>query len=219
MPLNDYEDLPFAPGLSPFRIKGIAYRGHVEYASRHIPGGVAAVNETFGNKALKYFFEQQFLAATWYDVLPMVPLWHACARVLKQPAVEFLRVRTRHQAEGDLRGVYRWILKVASPETVALRMPRAVGQYLDFGTTEATVRRPGVVHVRRTGIPLFLAPWFGIVAETFLTVALEIAGASKVQLRQRPVQTLEEGHGLRLSTLEGDVLFDTPSVIADRSAG
>ena len=41
---TDYEDLPFAPGSSPFHLKGIGYRGHVEYENAFIPGGASAVN-------------------------------------------------------------------------------------------------------------------------------------------------------------------------------
>jgi hypothetical protein len=209
MPLPDGdEDLPFAPGRSPFHIKGIVYRGHLEYVAEHIPGGAAAVNAVFRNSALRFFYEQPFLAASWYDALPIVPLWYACAEVLKRPRTEFLRARTRHQAEQDIHGVYRIILKMASAETVALRIPRAVGKYFDFGTTDAKVLERGVIRIEQKGVPTFLAPWLGIVGEMFVHVALEIAGARKIQMRRAPPVSDGSAHGAPLVALTGEVLFE-----------
>jgi hypothetical protein len=202
------EDLPFAPGASPFHIKGIAYRGHLDYATKHIPGGPAAINRLFRNSALRFFFEQPFLAASWYAALPIVPLWYACADVLARPRLEFLRARTRHQAEQDIHGVYRIILKLASAETVAQRIPRVVGKYFDFGSTDATLVEPGLVRYVQTGVPAFLAPWFGIVGETFVQVALEVAGAKKSQVRRAPPTPAGTAHGVALVTLSVDVGFD-----------
>jgi hypothetical protein len=215
---NEYENLPFAPGTSPFHIKGIAYRGHVDYANKYIPGGSAAVNATFRDPALVAFFEQPFLAASWYDALPILPVWYACAQVLKESPIEFLKKRTRHQAKDDINGVYRLILKLASPETVALRMPRAVGKYFDFGTTDARLVRPGVVRMEQTGLPLLMAPWFGIVGEAFLSVALEIAGAKRILVRRLPTEPVGKAHGLPLGRMVADVEFEGASLTdAERS--
>jgi len=205
---TDYEDLPFAPGSSPFHLKGIGYRGHVEYENAFIPGGASAVNAAYRNRALAYFFEQPFLAASWYDALPIVSAWQVCARLCNQPPIEFLKARAKHQARQDIHGVYRLILKLASAETVALRVPRAVGKYFDFGTTDAHVVRPGVVRFEQTGMPLLMAQWFTIVGEAFVQVALEIAGATGVQVRRKPIEPCGEAYGVPLVKLAADVQFD-----------
>jgi hypothetical protein len=207
LPTGD-EDLPFVPGRSPFHIKGIAYRGHFDYAAKHIPGGAAAVNRVFRSSALRFFFEQQFLAASWYDALPIVPLWYACAEVLGRSRVDFLRTRTRHQAEQDIHGVYRMILRLASAEMVAQRIPRVVGKYFDFGSTDASLVQPGLARYVQSGVPAYLAPWFGIVGETFLQVALEIAGAKKTQVRRAPPAAAGAAHGVALVTIAAEVAFD-----------
>ena len=185
-PLTDYETLPFEPGTSPFHIKGVAYRAHVEYARSEIPGGEKAVIGEFQKPVFKHFFEQQFLASTWYDVFPMLPVWQICARLMRQTPTEFLKARTRHQALLDINGVYKVLLKIASPETVALRMPRLVSQYFDFGKTTANVVRPGLVRIEHSGVPTLIVPWFLTVGETYLTVALELAGGKKFQIRRHP---------------------------------
>src|SRR5690606_38162592 len=60
--------LPFAPGEAPFRVKGTAHRGHLEYVAQHVPGGVAAMCEAFEDPRQRAFFAQPFLAASLYDV-------------------------------------------------------------------------------------------------------------------------------------------------------
>ncbi len=211
----EYENLPFAPGTSPFRLKGIAYRGHIEYANKFVPGGTAAVNAAFRNPLLAPFFEQQFLAASWYDALPILPVWHVCARLANQPAIDFLKRRTRHQAEGDINGVYKLILKLASAETVALRIPRVVGKYFDFGSTNAEVVRPGMVRLTQTGIPTLMSQWFAIVGDTFLQVALEIAGAKGISVRRKPIALTGEVQGMHVGTIVADVEFDPASAHAE----
>jgi hypothetical protein len=201
----EYENLPFAPGTSPFHLKGIAYRGHVEYTNRFIRGGARAVIASFRNPALAAFFDQPFLAATWYDALPILSVWYATARLLNQPPIDFLRTRTRHQAEEDIHGAYRLILNLASAEAVLLRVPRVVGKYFDFGATESHVLRPGVVRFCQTGVPLLMAPWFAIVGETYVRVALEIAGAKRARVRRAPAEPSGEAYGMALVSLAMEV--------------
>ncbi len=204
----EHERLPFAAGTSPFHLKGIAYRGHVEYANQFIPGGARAVNAAFKDRALSTFFEQPFLAASWYDALPIVPVWYVCARLAGQLPNDFLKARTRHQANQDIHGAYRLILNLASAEEVALRVPRVVGKYLDFGATDARVVRRNAVRLEQTGIPQYMATWFTIVGDTFLHVALEIAGAKQVRVRRWPVEPCGEAHGVALVKIAADVEFD-----------
>ena len=70
--------------------------------------------------------------------------------------------------------------------------------------------------MRQTGIPLVMSPWFGIVGETFVNVALEIAGATGVKVRRKPVEPSGERNGTPIVTMEADVQFETTS--ADASA-
>ncbi len=206
--LHDPEELPFEPGTSPFHLKGIVYRGHVEYADKHIPGGLAAVNAGFRNRALASFYEQRFLAASWYDALPIIAVAHVCARLTKKTSGDFLRERTQHQARQDIHGVYRMILKLASAEAVAMRMPRAFSQYLDFGVTEVSVTSPGVITVEQVGAPLIMAPWLSVVGDEYMRVALELAGAKSVQIRRRPTEEYGSAHGLPLAKIVAEVEFD-----------
>jgi hypothetical protein len=206
--VDDPEALPFPAGRSPFHVKGVTYLGHVEYATSHIPGGERAVVEAMHDPALRAFFEQKFLAASWYDVLPMVPVWHACAKLLGQNPTDFLRERTRHQATRDIHGIYRFILKLASAQAVALRVPRIMQQYFDFGATSSSVVGPGLVRITVSGVPEPIVAWLRIVGETYLQVALELAGVTFAQLRRMPVTPAGEAHGVRLASVGFDIQLD-----------
>jgi hypothetical protein len=205
---SDPESLPFEAGTSPFHIKGVAYLGHTAYADGFIPGGAQAVADAFHDPALRAFFRQPFLAASWYDALPIVPVWHVCARLLGLNDHDFLRVRTQHQAERDIGGVYRFLLKLASAEAVALRVPWVVQRYFDFGTTEASVVAPGLVRAVVSGVPAILVPWLRVVSETYLRVALELAGAKTVQILRLPTVATGEAYGQRLTAVGVEIQLD-----------
>jgi hypothetical protein len=208
MPQDEVEAPPMTAGSSPFHIKGVAYIGHTEYADAFIPGGSAAVVTSFRDAALRDFFGQRFLAASWYDALPMVPVWHACARILGQAPTDFLRIRARHQATRDIHTVYRFILKLVSAQAVALRVPHLVQRYFDFGTVESVVVRPGLVRASLQGVPTYLSQWLRTVSETYLEVALELAGVKFAQLRRLPVTAHGEAQGFPLSVVGLEIQLD-----------
>src|SRR5262245_8543837 len=91
---SELRAFPFAPGASPFRIKGVAYRGHLEYAQAHVPGGVAGMLADLGDPRLRAFFEQRFLASTFYDVVPLAIAGIVCGARAGQSFLEFVRTRT-----------------------------------------------------------------------------------------------------------------------------
>jgi hypothetical protein len=207
-PVDDPEALPFAAGTSPFHVKGVAYLGHVDYAEKHIPGGAQAVAEAMHDPALRGFFQQKFLAASWYDVFPMVPVWHTCAKLLHQNPTDFMRERMRYQAASDIHGVYRFLLKLASAKAIALRLPRVMQQYFDFGISESRVAGPGLVRATVSGVPEAIAAWFRLAGETYTVIALGLAGVTFVQVRRLPVFPAGEAHGVRLVSLGFDIQLD-----------
>jgi hypothetical protein len=107
--------------------------------------------------------------------------------------------------------VYRFLLKLASAEAVAMRVPRALQHYLDFGETRVRVVRPEVVHIEHGGIPAILAPWLAVVGDTYLTIALEISGIEGPRIRRQPARAGGTSHGLPLVSLSLEVaLKDVP---------
>lgn len=175
------EDIPTGPGLSPFRIKGIAWRDTI---ARHdeLPGGCAAVAALLPNDAHRAFYAQSFLSSGWYDVMPMLFVDSASARVQGLPFEQSLRVGTRRQAHRVLSGIYRSFVKLMVPSAVAWAIPRLAANYYDFG--EVRTERVSVQHVRGVvrGVPVVLADWYAITSLEFVLVALELCGCVRPTL-------------------------------------
>jgi hypothetical protein len=169
--------LPIAPGDSPFRVKGVAFRGHLDYVAAHVPGGVDGMLADFADPRLRSFFSQPFLAASFYDVFPLAIAGIVCAKRCGVEYLEFVRMRTEAQAKSDLGGVYRVLLKFTSAEAVAVRLPKLLGQYFDFGETEVVERRPNAVRIGRAGMPSPIVPWYVAVSRAYLNVVMQAAGS------------------------------------------
>src|SRR5262245_47990844 len=122
--------IPHTPGESPYRIKGIGYRAHVEYTNAHVPGGIEYVLAELKDPQVSAFYAQPFMAASWYDIFPMVEVGMVSADLVGLPYREYLVQRTLRQVHTDLRGVYhQFLLFIASPGSVAARLPGAMARY------------------------------------------------------------------------------------------
>lgn len=169
--------LPFAAGASPFRQKGAAYLGDIEFLEKSVPGGYAAVLAAVADPAQRAFLGQRFRASEWYDVLPN-PGMQATAAKLRGVAIsEHLRGVGRFHADSALNGLYRALLKFVSNENVALWMPRVSGIYHEFGRCETRVLSPKVVAGVRHGVPRMLVGWLATVSSSFCERTLEVAGS------------------------------------------
>lgn len=171
------------PGKSPFHAKGLVYQGARDFYAQRIPGGLEALEPNLEDELREFFFEQQFLAGSWYDVLPIVPLSRRAAHLagLTHPAL--VRENAAWVANRDMNGVYRFALKLASPAAVASRLPRLSMQYFDFGDASGEQTGDGRFETWRYGIPTSLAQWMVWVTQGFTPVALTAAGARSTTVR------------------------------------
>jgi hypothetical protein len=174
--------LPFGPGEGPFRIKGVGYRGHLQY-----------VGETVGLDAMlagmdpdhAAYFDQPFLAATYYDLLPLLHAAAALARIEGRAFLDFAWHRTQHQARSDLNGVYRAMLRIASAKAVARRFARMSAQYFDFGQAELE-GEDGAKEVRGVwrGLPEPLAPWLLATVDSYGRYVVGCAGGHQAGVEE-----------------------------------
>lgn len=176
-------DNPFAPGDSPFRSKGNVYRALFESADSRVPGGSAAVLERIDDPALAKFFAQPFLAGSSYDILPLVPFGMAGARILRVAYPEFVRAGAAFTAKRDMSGIYKVLLKLASPGAVVQRLPRILIQYFNFGKIDGRFISEREYEATVSGMPRPLILWLMNVAHGFIPVVLERAGARHIELR------------------------------------
>jgi hypothetical protein len=206
-PLDESRPLPFRPGESPFKIKGVAYRGHLEYVSEFVDGGVDEMLRGFRDPALVEFFQQKFLPSTFYDIIPLIVAGYVCARQTRKSFSEFVRIRSRYQAERDVGGVYRVLIKLVSPMHVIERLSALQSQYLSFA--EGGVEVLGDKHVlfTRPKLPHLLAHWTGNVLEAYVDVLLTRAGARNVLARPLPLLADGQVHGVAAVKWQCDVTW------------
>ena len=190
--------LPMPVGTSPFRVKGHVYQKMKADFEETTPGGIEYLLARIGDGALSAFAAQPFMASSWYDALPMMPLSLAHAHALGVPFHHHLRDRGRDVAQRDIPGIYRFLLRLSSPELVASRLPRVATQYFNFGEAEVKTVRPGLVHVSQSGVPATLVPLIAATTEGFVSAAMEMAGAGRVLVRC--VDTLRDGERAGVTT-------------------
>lgn len=191
--------------MGPFRIKGTGYRGHLEYVEANIPGGAAAMRERFEDRRLADFFEQPFLAASLYDLYPLVVSALPCAAALGIAPREFVDRRSRAQAPKDVGGVYRFLLAMVPTQSVARRVPQLFTQVFDFGRAEVTREGAGEVDAAFDGIPWPLAPWFGQVFTSYGEAALVTSGAARGAFSVRSTTLSGSAHGVSLARINVEI--------------
>jgi hypothetical protein len=182
---------PVAPGQSPFHIKATGYLGHMRWIEESYPGGREGFLEAL-SPPMREWFSQQFFAMSFVDLMPLVSAGHTCARAYRMSFHDFIVHRSKIQAEFDLKGIYRALLKLSSPRLLAARVPTILGQYFDFGA----MRLLEVEGYRATWelgqIPVVLAAWFAAANEGFSLVLVKAAGgiAPHVDVTHEPAASL-----------------------------
>jgi len=198
------EILPFPVGESPFRIKGSGYLLHLQYVDEHLPGGRPAMFAALADPKLRAFFEQTFFVSHLVDIFPLVVVGHTCARIQGVTFERFIRTRARHQAEGDLRLFRKLILRIASAEALATRIPAITASYFDFARAEVLEKHPEAITAVLHGVPKLIAPWMSYVTEETVRFMLEYNGVKDLRVRTISEPT-EQAHGQEIVSLRSQL--------------
>lgn len=199
--------VPFWPGSAPFKVKGNAYRGHLAYVAAEIPGGLDAHRRVLRflhaehGETWSRFFDQNFVTGGWYDTYPLAVAGIACAKITGQSFLDFVRQRTDWQARSDIRGLYKFLLKLVSAKSLAVRVPSMASQYFDFVQASSAIVDKNTVTGELAGIPVELAQWWATIAEAYVAAVLELAGNLRVSIEMGPYLDAGEAHGRALCTV------------------
>src|SRR6478736_252688 len=131
--------LPFRPGEGPFRLRGALYIDGLRYLDEALPGGHTAVLARL-SEPLREFFTTRFLPSAMYDVLPITTLTRAASELAGRCVI---RETAEFVAPRHVGTLFKLLLKVATPEMVALRLPKASMRYFDFGEAHSRIVGPG----------------------------------------------------------------------------
>lgn len=174
--------LPTAPGASPYRTKGLTYRATTSHTERTVKGGMSALCAALPPE-LGRFAAQPFLAGSWYDFLPVVPICERAAELAGIELADWLRAASRAAAEEQANGLYRFLLSLVSDESIALWIPRLTERYFDFGVLKSELVAPGHVRLIRTGTPAYALEWYRVCGPEYVIAAIEIARAKRGRVR------------------------------------
>jgi len=167
---------PYRYGTAPWHQRGHVFNSDMAFAERTIPGGVAAVLKRAGDADLERFFKQKFAATAFYDALPGQYFGLAVARAGGMTHDTYLRRVATCHAEEALSGFSGIVLRVLTPDKLAVWLPRIAAVYNDFGTVRTTTVAPRHVRGHRTGVPQFLVGSVARSAMYFLEDILRQAG-------------------------------------------
>jgi hypothetical protein len=199
--------LPCAPGTSRFHIKGVAYRGLVQLVERRVEGGMPAVEREIEEPRVVAFLRQPFLAATWYDILPMMPINAGIARLLGKPVEVLGREQGAQQARYDVENVYRRVFEAMSFESAGAHLARLSRQYYDFGDCVGEHVAPGHIAVTRRGLPAYVLRWFAPMHAAYAEQVLRMKGATFVEATVQPPVDVGSSGGVPLVDLTTDVFW------------
>jgi hypothetical protein len=193
------------PGASDFHVKGLVYSGARDFYAHRLPGGLEALRAQLVNPDVIDFWEQTFVASSWYDLYPLMAINQAASRLVGVPYTQLVTENARSIAQRDIRGVYKLLLNVASPEIVVRRLLTASLLYLDFGQSQGEFVGPKVFRAVQLHIPGPFSTWMTATVRGFVPVAMEEAGAHDVQIESYIQGTHAHPSGAAVMELVHDI--------------
>lgn len=190
---------------SPFRAKGVLYLGTQAFFAAQSPRGVAAVADELPEGRLRSFITQRFLPGGQYEVMVVPALIAAEARALRMTHDRYLLHRTRWQVKEDIGGVYRWLLKLTSPETVIARLPKMITQMFNFGEAFVENRAGQSADFGVNHVPEPLVPWLTVAFKVYVEAAVTMSGAKRCTFVPTASQRLAPQGGFAMVTLRAHV--------------
>lgn len=202
-----FERVPRPPGKSPFRVKGLAYKGLLHYAATRIDGGMAAVANSMRDPLLREYIVQPFLASTHYDFLPLVSASAAVAAMTNVPLETFAQSQGRAQAKYDAEHAYRAFIQGRSIEDFPARFRLIATRYYDFGEWEASSFSKGTLTFVEKGLPAWSIPWFSPLQSGYISTLVHLISRKEASVTVYPTRRDSSIEGMQTVILEMDVSY------------
>lgn len=137
---------------------------------------------------LSAFMQQRFIPGVFYEALVVPELIQVEAAICKLSVEEYLARRTRWQANRDLRGVYRVVIRMAPPEFTVSRLMMVMTQMFNFGSATVTGSGRGHLEVEVGGVPRILAAWLNQTIGLYGEICLKMAGTTEAEVLPHDIQ-------------------------------
>jgi len=192
---------PFTLGESPFKIKGAAYLGILEYFEAAVPGGQKAVLAESKNPDLERFLSQRFLVSSFYDIYPLALVGRHAAKMLGISYHDYAYQTSLVQMQKDVKGVYKLLMKLVSGITAINSLAAVARTYFNFSPAQIEKVDSQHATMLRTQFPLALAEWYLPVAVAYCVGALTGTGAKTIEHNAMLQAEPERQHGVETVTL------------------
>ncbi len=209
VPLESAPPLPVPAGKGPFHIKGMPYRGLAYLVARSLPRGMLDLAESFDDPSLREFTTQTFLASGRYDILPMLPIHVAIARILGLPLAELVRRGATAQARYDARTVFQRLIGSATIDDWPSRLLRFGTQYYDFGAFEGVAIEPGTIVLQHSSVPEYVHPWYGPMQGAYGAEIARLLGAVGISHEMLPPEPMGMDRGLPILTVRSRIRWQS----------
>jgi hypothetical protein len=196
----------FAPGQSPFQVKGTIWIGVRAYVDQHVTGGSGKLAEVIAPDYAA-FLQQLFVGVGWYDALPMPTISRAIAVQRAVTPADQVRHTAAWHGEQDLKGTYKVLLKQDTPQAICRRFASIYSQLYNFGRVEVLREDDKRVVSCAHGMPEPLAEWWMAATEAYLQPILAQAGARQPRMIFRTPVPDGESHGTRLLRVTSQTLW------------
>jgi serine/threonine protein kinase len=197
--------LPSEPGASTLYVRGIAYRGVVRLVELKVPRGLVGLDEELADARIAKFVRRPFLPASRYDVLPMLPINVAIARILGKSLDRLAFQQGTAQARHDTRYAHKRFFDAMTLETIQAHLVRFYEQYYDNGETSAELVAPGHVLLHRRRLPAYVLPWLAPAHVAYAEELVRLKGARTVEASTRPPTGAGSRRGVEMVDLDVDL--------------
>jgi hypothetical protein len=157
---------------------------------------------------LHEFMSQTFLDSVMYDVMWVPALVPIEAKVANKSVKAYLVHRTEWQANRDLNGAYKALLRLTSPEMALKAVPNIMVQMFNFGKPETKKILTGYHVVSFKGIPDVLEGWLMNAFRIYGYKVVDMAGGKVTDFHIDPA--ISEGvlNGVPVSTLTVNLSYE-----------
>jgi hypothetical protein len=186
-------EIVYAPGQSPFHVRGSTYLGVREQADANIAGGMAALTAELPEGPHRAFAGQAFSPESWYDALPLRPITEVLAKLERRGWEDSVRARAEDAARRELGLLGRMRMLAGAPERAVERLQRFVSETFDFGEAELGELSAGQARLAVHRVPQPLGSLLLAMLQGRGNVLVGTAGGKQIKLGGRLVPTGQSG--------------------------
>jgi len=193
LPFRFDEPLPFPPGESSYRVRGLYYDRLIAYTKNYV-GNLEVVLRSIEHAGVRAFAGQRFSWTGWYDVLPAAFICASFARLIGQEYESMVREHTRLGALEVIPSAFRFAFRIPGPSAFQGQTAQIVALMTDFAKVRIEYATTTHSDGWTGGVPVYLATHWANTISGFFQALIELRGAVNVRARYTDI-VKEAGSG------------------------